>query len=97
MEALKRSIHNCYYCYRGHPGRLSEEVAFFQQRIGPNATLTQLMQLRRAYQPSLAFILRCLPTLVRLHVATARDNRFPQNPRSAGIPGTSRREGDLKG
>ncbi|HEX3746880.1 MAG TPA: nucleotidyltransferase domain-containing protein [Bryobacteraceae bacterium] len=97
MEALKRSIHNCYYCYRGHPGRLSEEVAFFQQRIGPNATLTQLMQLRRAYQPSLGFILRCLPTLVRLHVATARDNRFPQNPRSSGIPGTSRREGDLKG
>ena len=84
MEALKRSIHNCYYCYHCHPAQLCEEVAFFQKRIGPNVTLARLMKLRKAYQPSLTFILCCLPTLVRLHLATARDNHFPRDPRALG-------------
>lgn len=82
MEALKRSIHNCYYCYRCRPARLSEEVAFFQGRIRPNTTLAQLMELRTAYQPSFGFVLRCLPTIVWLHLVTARDNQFPQDPRA---------------
>ena len=82
MEALKRSIHNCYYCYRCRPAPLSEEIAFFQQRIGPNVALGQLMKLRAAYQPCLGFILRCFPTLVRLHMVTAWDNRFPRDPRA---------------
>ena len=51
METLKRSTHNCYYCYRGRPAQLAEEVAFFQQRIGPRVALEQLMKLRTAYQP----------------------------------------------
>ena len=82
MEALKRLIHNCYYCYRGRPAQLAEEVAFFQQRMGPHVALEQLMKLRTAYQPRFGFILRCFPTLVRLHVVTARDNQFPRDPRA---------------
>ena len=87
MEALKRSIHNCYYCYNCRPARLSEEAAFFQRRIGPNAALAQLMRLRAAYQPSLGFVLRCFPTLVRLHLATALDNHFPRDPRAVIVDG----------
>lgn len=82
METLKRSIHNCYYCYRGRPAQLAEEVAFFQQRISPHVALEQLMKLRTAYQPRFGFILRCFPTLVRLHGVTAWDNRFPWDPRA---------------
>ena len=81
MEALKRSIHNCYFCYHCRLAPLSEEVDFFQKRIGPNAALAELMSLRAAYGPSVGFNLRCLPALVRLHLATARDNRFPRDPR----------------
>jgi predicted nucleotidyltransferase len=82
MEALKRSIHNCYYCYRGRPARLAEEVAFFQRRIGARVALEELMKLRAAYQPRFGFILRCFPTLVRLHLVTAWDNQFPRDPRT---------------
>jgi predicted nucleotidyltransferase len=91
MEVLKRSTHNCYYCYHGRPAQLAEEVAFFQQRIGPHVALEQLMRLRTAYQPRFGFILRCFPTLVRLHGVTAWDNRFPPGPpRSIGPPGPER-------
>lgn len=83
MEALKRSVHNCYYCYHGRPAQLAEEVSFFQQRIGPHVALEQLMKLRTAYQPRFGFILRCFSALVRLHAVTAWDNRFPRNPRAA--------------
>lgn len=80
METLKRSIHNCYYCYHLRPAQLAEEVAFFQQRIGTRIAFEDLMKLRTAYQPRFGFILRCFPTLVRLHVATAWDNQFPKAP-----------------
>lgn len=78
METLKRSIHNCYYCYRGRPAQLAEEVAFFQQRIGLHVALEQLLKLRTAYQPRFGFILRCIFTIVRLHLVTAWDNQFPR-------------------
>jgi len=83
MDTLKRSIHNCYFCYHSSGAQLCEEVAFFQRRLGsmPDSTLAQLLKLRTGYQPSFAFVLRCLPTLVRLHSVTAWDNRFPQEPR----------------
>jgi predicted nucleotidyltransferase len=82
MEALKRSVHNCYYCYHCRPAQLAEEVAFFQRRIGPRVALEQLVKLRTAYQPRFGFILRCFPTLVRLHLVTAWDNQFPRDPRA---------------
>jgi hypothetical protein len=85
MDTLKRSIHNCYFCYHSRGAQLSAEVAFFQERLGPGprSTLAQVLRLRTAYRPSFGFVLRCLPTLVRLQLATARDNRFPQQPRIA--------------
>lgn len=86
MDTLKRSIHNCYFVYHSHAAHLTEEAVFFEQRIGATAgsTLAQLMSLRTAYQPSFEFILRCLPTLVRLHWVTAWENHFPREPRLTG-------------
>jgi predicted nucleotidyltransferase len=83
MDTLKHSIHNCYFCYHSSGAPFSVEVAFFQRQLAaaPDSTLAQLLELRTAYQPSFAFVLRCLPTLVRLHSVTARENRFPQEPR----------------
>lgn len=78
MAALKRSVHNCYFCYHLHPASLDEEIGFFQEHLGPSPTLTQLMTLRREPRPSFAFVVRCLPTLAWLHLRTAIDNRFPR-------------------
>jgi hypothetical protein len=78
MGTLKRSVHNCFFCYHGRPAALEEEVGFFQRRIGPSRTLAQLLDLRRDYTPSFAFVVRCLPTLTWMHLRTALDNRFPR-------------------
>jgi len=78
MAALKRSVHNCFFCYHGHPAALEQEVDFFQDRIGPNRTLQQFLDLRREHADSLSFVVRRLPLLLRLHVRTARDNQFPR-------------------
>ena len=78
MGALKRSLHNCFFCYHARPGSLEEEIDFFQQRLGPSRAFAQLLALRRDYRQSFAFVLRCLPTVARLHLRTAMDNRFPR-------------------
>jgi predicted nucleotidyltransferase len=78
MGALKRSVHNCFFCYHARPAALEEEVDFFQRRLGPTRALGQLLALRRAYRQSFAFVVLCLPTLARLHLRTALDNRFPR-------------------
>jgi predicted nucleotidyltransferase len=77
MGALKHSLHSCYFCYHGRTASLEEEVAFFRTRLGPSRTMAELLELRAGYHRSFAFVIRCLPALVRLHVRTARDNRFP--------------------
>jgi predicted nucleotidyltransferase len=79
MGTLKHSLHSCFFCYHARTAALEEEVDFFQRRLGPSQTLVELLALRRTYRPSFAFVIRCLPTLVRLHVRTARDNRFPRH------------------
>jgi hypothetical protein len=81
---LKRSVHNCFFCYHTYPAPLEEEVAFFQRRARPSRTLAQLLDLRREYRPSFAFVVRCLPAMARLHIRTAFDNRFPREMRGAG-------------
>jgi hypothetical protein len=78
MGILKHSLHSCYFCYHGKTTALDEEVAFFQQRLGESQTLKQLLDLRRQYHKSFGFVLRCLPTLLRLHLRTALDNSFRQ-------------------
>jgi hypothetical protein len=81
MDALKRSIHNCYFCHHLRPAALAEEVDFFRSRLNGCRALDELMELRRSYRRSLPFILRCLPALARLHARTARDVHFPRDPR----------------
>lgn len=77
MGTLKHSLHSCYFCYHAKPAALQEEVDFFQRRLGPSRALEQLLALRQVYTPSFLFVSRCLPMLVRLHLRTALDNRFP--------------------
>jgi predicted nucleotidyltransferase len=87
MGTLKHSLHSCFFCYHARTAALEEEVDFFQRRLGPSQTLVELLALRRTYRPSFAFVIQCLPTLVRLHVRTARDNRFPRHEvNSASLP-----------
>jgi hypothetical protein len=76
MGALKHSLHSCFFCYHRRTTTLEDEVAFFNQRLGTSRTLVELLSLRRQYRPSFAFVMRCLPTLARLHLLTAQDNRF---------------------
>jgi predicted nucleotidyltransferase len=77
MGTLKHSLHSCFFCYHGRTAALEEEVDFFQRRMGPSRILIELLALRRNYRRSFTFVIRCLPAVVRLHVRTARDNRFP--------------------
>ena len=78
MGTLKHSLHSCYFCYHRRTVALEEEVDFFRRRLGVSRSLLELLALRRQYRPSFAFVIGCLPALVRLHVLTARDNRFPR-------------------
>jgi hypothetical protein len=82
MAALKHSLHSCYFCYQGRPAALTEEVEFMRRHMGRSRTLDQLLILRNVYTPSFAFVFRCMPALVRLHLRTARDNTFPQTIRA---------------
>jgi predicted nucleotidyltransferase len=79
MGTLKHSLHSCFFCYHGRTAALEEEVEFFQRRVGPSQAPVELLALRRKYRRSFAFVVRCLPALVRLHVRTAWDNRFPRS------------------
>jgi predicted nucleotidyltransferase len=76
MGALKHSLHSCFFCYHRRTAAVEVEVDFFQSRMGPSQTLVDLLALRRESRRSFAFVVRCLPTIVRLHVRTSWDNRF---------------------
>jgi len=75
MGVLKRSVHNCFYCYERRRSSLQDEVQFLQQRLGPSRTLDEMLELRGKYRKSLPFVLACIPAMVRLHWRTARDLR----------------------
>ena len=77
MGALKHSLHSCYFCYHLNTGAIEDEIAFFTARFGRIKAFADLMEQRRSYHRSFAFILRCAPAILRLHLRTARDNRFP--------------------
>jgi predicted nucleotidyltransferase len=77
MGALKRSLHSCYFCYHQSTTALEVEAAFFERHLGKSPALKQLLELRGNYVGSFAFVLRCLPQLLRLHLRTALDNTFP--------------------
>jgi predicted nucleotidyltransferase len=78
MGALKHSLHSCFFCYHQPTTTLENAVAFFNRRLGASRTLAELLSLRRQYRRSFSFVIRCLPTLVRLHLWTAWDNPFPR-------------------
>lgn len=77
MGALKRSLHSCYFCYHERTAALEVEADFFERHLRAGDTLAELLALRRDYRRSFSFVVRCIPTLVRLHWRTARDNAFP--------------------
>ena len=76
MGALKHSVHSCFFCYNRRTADLEQEVDFFDQRLGGSRTLGELLSLRRQYRKSFGFVIRCLPTLARIHIRTGRDNDF---------------------
>jgi len=78
MSTLKHSIHSCFFCYHLKTAPLNDEVAFFDARLGRTRALRDLLNQRQDYHRSLAFVLRCMPILFRLHLRTLRDNRFPR-------------------
>ena len=78
MSTFKHSVHSCYFCYHIKTTSLNDEVAFFNARMGRDRTLQDLLNQRNEYHRSFAFVLRCVPTLLRLHLRTLRDNRFPR-------------------
>jgi predicted nucleotidyltransferase len=73
MGALKHSVHSCFFCYHRRTAGLKQEIDFFDQRLGGSRTLGELLLLRREYRRSFAFVIRCLPTLARIHFRTVRD------------------------
>jgi hypothetical protein len=77
MAALKKSVHNTYFCYALSPAPLALKVTFFTGRMRALVGLRRLLSLREHYQPSVAFVLSCLWTIPYLHYRAARDNRFP--------------------
>lgn len=85
MDALKRSVHNCYFCHQLCAAPLATEVAFFEKRYGPDRTLQRLLVLRARYRASFGFVVRCFATLVRLHGRTALHLRFPRAARSETV------------
>jgi predicted nucleotidyltransferase len=78
MAALKHSLHSCYFCHHLRAASLDEEVAFFNSRLGRTRALLELLNQRKDYHRSFTFVMRCVPTIARLHLRTARDNRFPR-------------------
>ncbi len=76
MDILKHSVHSCYFCYHGRVAPLTDEVHFLEQR-GGGPVLRQLLALRSDKRTSYSFVLRCMPSLVRMHWRTLRSARFP--------------------
>jgi hypothetical protein len=78
MGVLKSSVHNCFFCYERRRASLEEEISFFERRLGSSRMLSQLLDLRREYRNSFPFVVCCIPTLMRLHLRTSINNRFPR-------------------
>jgi predicted nucleotidyltransferase len=78
MGALKGSLHSCFFCYEMRRASLEEEIRFFERRLGPSGTLRELLAFRSEYRHSFSFVVRVIPTLLRLHWRTSIENRFPR-------------------
>lgn len=89
MSTLKHSLHSCYFCYHMKTAPLDDEVAFFNAHLGRDRTLQDFLNQRKEYRHSFAFVLRCVPILLLLHLRTLRDNRFPRVVARALVAGGS--------
>jgi predicted nucleotidyltransferase len=88
MDALKRSVHNCYFCYEKRAAPLEEEVAYLDRVQGASAARGRLLELRQRYEPSFGFVLTTLAAIARQHAVTAWSIPFPRNVRQYGAPQT---------
>jgi predicted nucleotidyltransferase len=86
MGVLKSSVHSCFFCYELRRASLDEEIAFFERRLGSSHALIQLPALRSEYRNSFPFVVCCILTLVRLHLRTSIDNRFPLEAHGGRLP-----------
>ncbi len=77
MAALKKSLHNCYFCYGQPPSTVFGKVRFFSERYPQLSGLNLLLDLREVYRPSARFTWWCIWALPYLHYRAARDNCFP--------------------
>ncbi len=78
LTAALALTYSCFFCYHQRTATLEEEVEFFTGRLRGSRTLVELLALRRQYRRSFPFVVRCLPTLARLHLRTARESAFPR-------------------
>jgi hypothetical protein len=92
MDILKRSVHSCYFCHHLRAAGIAEEVAYFQTRYGEDPALRRLLALRREYHESFPFVLQSIRAIGRLHLRTAREVRFPLDPRRPDPPGARSRD-----
>jgi hypothetical protein len=76
MDALKRSVHNCYFCNNLRVAALHDEVMYFQSRYPRRKTLDRLLELRANYRPSVSFVLACPFEIGLLHLRTAMRGDF---------------------
>ena len=77
MSALKWMLHTCHFCVALKSSTIEEAVEFFQGRIEAEATLSELLSLRRHYRPSFRFVKGCFGTIVRLYSVTVKEAVFP--------------------
>jgi len=77
MSALKWMLHTCHFCVVLKSSTIEEAVEFFQGRIEAEATLRELLSLRRHYRPSFRFVKGCFGTIVRLYSMTVKEAVFP--------------------
>jgi hypothetical protein len=77
MDALKRSVHSCYFCYEMRSAPLEQEVEYLDRVQGPSGTRTRLLELRQRYEPSFGFVLATLVAITRQHATTVWRNSFP--------------------
>ena len=92
MGVLKRSVHNCFFCYELVRAPLEEEIGFFERRLGSNRTLIQLLALRREYRSSFAFVVVasrfwCGSTCTQPSTVGFREGQSGRLPNSVAVPG----------
>jgi predicted nucleotidyltransferase len=93
MDALKRSVHNCYFCYERRAAPLEEEVRYLDRVQGPSGARARLLHLRSQYAPSFGFVLTTLTAIILQHAITAWGISYPRQLPSSEAHASSHRPG----